>query len=81
MERAKQVISRLRALRKERNLTSADDMVAYLEGGDGLGFLLEQSAFICRLAGVTSIERGMAPESAVRDRVAGVDLGGEKAVA
>ncbi|REJ83360.1 MAG: valine--tRNA ligase [Acidobacteria bacterium] len=74
MQRAREVVTRLRAWRKERGLGRDASMVAYLEGGEGTGFLVEQSAFVCRLAGVDELRRGTAPVDAVRDRVAGVDL-------
>jgi valyl-tRNA synthetase len=70
------IISRVRTERTERGLAGDVRIVLYLEGGDEsiVELVAGQAALVEALARVAGVERGAGPGTALRDRVAGVDL-------
>ena len=69
-----QVISRVRAFRKERNLARSVAVDLFVEGGENQDFVVERAAQVRFLTGVEGVHAEKAPDDAVRDRVAGLDL-------
>ena len=69
-----QTISRVRAFRKERNLPRSVAIELFVEAGDNQSFIVDRAAQIRFLTGVEAVHASPAPEEAVRDRVAGLDL-------
>lgn len=68
------VVTRSRALRKERNLKRQTEVQLFLEGGDGRSVLIQEATLLQTLGGVSSVREGKGPEEAARDRIAGLDL-------
>ena len=75
-ETLKEVISRVRTVRAERGLDRRTPMTLFIEGGgqEELSFVLEHRGLVRSLAQLADVCQGAAPESATRDRVAGVEI-------
>ncbi len=71
-----ELVTRLRALRKERGLKKDTRLELFVEKGEPavLEFLGEQRALLLSLGRITEMVIGEGPSDAARDRVAGVEL-------
>ncbi len=72
VERLQLVVTRARALRTEKNLSRDTRVDLYLAGD--VADLVEEAALLEALGGLSSVQAGDGPESAIRDRIDGLDL-------
>ncbi|HEV7785053.1 MAG TPA: class I tRNA ligase family protein, partial [Thermoanaerobaculia bacterium] len=71
-----QVVSRVRAMRTELGLAPKAKLDLFISAGAGVSSLLAEQAPLLRFLGrVESVTMGAPPEGAVRDVVAGVEIG------
>ncbi len=77
-EGIQQLVTWLRAQRKERGLGAKVPMRLFLEGGDDTHrVVLDNAPLISHLARLESIEVGPGPERATRDLIAGIEVAAE----